>query len=349
MSKFSDEQTDRMLRTYYSCKQEEYSFSPPRRRRLTPIIAACLAVAVIAGVCFIPANRPDPDSGFIIVANAETLDEAGLASADEITTDSFVEIRNDSNTMVTFDFDCILDPDAKEFDLTQTYLFHSISMNLDFHVVGEDIESVTYKTNKGIFTLLYCPEGRDSIHNSACVFVGYDSPTTECTIDYDEIEKYQFSFNPIYNDGYSYDFSTKYYSYVNPEDNHHNGFLSTDDLEFSENSEELYEKYGWVSSFGNGIRTSAPTAATREEIDALRAYAVADDMVGFFNYQNKVFERIINEVTIDITVTKTDGTTYTKTMELCYTPDLITNAEGYLEDQTRTLSTGTISARLKAQ
>ncbi|MBQ8001782.1 MAG: hypothetical protein IJ298_11430 [Ruminococcus sp.] len=345
MSKFSEEQTDKMLRTYHACMPDTYSFRKPRKTHLTSVIAACIAILLIAGVCFIPGALSHSDSGFIIVANAQALDEAGIASADEITSDAFVEIKSDSYPIVTFDFDCILDPDAKEYDLTQKYLFHAVTMNLDFDVVGEDIETVTYKTNKGVFVLSYSPEGKDS----QCIFAGYDSPTTEYTIDYQERDNYRFSFNPVYDDSYTYDFITKYYSYAyaNPEQNYSHSFCDTDELVYSEDSGDLHAKYGWVSSIGSGYRSSAPTAATEEEINALRAYAKADDMVGFFNCQNKIFERIINEVTIDITVTKTDGSVHTKTLELCYTPDEITSAEGYLDDQTRTYSTGTISAKLK--
>ncbi len=347
MSKYSEEQTDRMLRAYHANMSDTYTFTPVRKVRLPQIVAACVALLLIAGVCFIPAHQLGTDSGFIIVANAQSLDEAGIASADEITSDAFVEIKSDSYPVITFDFDCILDPDAKEYDLTQKYLFHAITMNLDFDVVGEDIETITYKTNKGVFVLSYHPDGKDSYYNNKCIFVGYDSPTTEHTINYEDQDKYQFSFNPVYDDSYSYDFVTKYYSYANPEQNYSHSFSDKDELVFSEDSGELNAKYGWVSSYGSGYRSSAPTAATDEEIEALRAYAKADDMVGFFNYQNKVFERIINEVTIDITVTKKNGKSQTQTLELCYTPDIITSAEDYLDDQTRTYSTGTISAKLK--
>lgn len=344
MSNFSEEQTDKMLRTYYANMPDTYSFRNPHKTHFTSVIAACVAILLIAGVCFIPASLSGNDSSFIIVANAQTLDEAGIASADEITSDAFVEIKSESYPIVEFDFDCVLDPDAKEYDLTKKYLFQNVYMNLNLDVVGENIETITYKVNNGAFNMSYCPEKKT---DSKFFFVGYNHPHTEYTIDYSERDNYQLTVYPVYNGDYTYNRVTKYYSYANSEEHTHHGFLDSDELVFSDNSDELHAKYGWVSSIGSGYKSSAPTAATEEEIEALRAYAKADDMVGFFNYQNKVFERIINEVTIDITVTKTDGSTETKTLELCYTPDVITSAEGYLDDQTRTYSTGTISARLK--
>lgn len=346
MSKFSQEQTDEMLRTYYNSMPDTYTYTPKHKTRLPQVVAACIAILLVAGVCLIPETLSGSDSGFIIVANAQTLDEAGIASADEVTADTFAEIKSNSYPIVEFDFDYVLDPDAKEYDLTQKYLFQTIFMNLHLDVVGDDIETVTYKASKGAFNVTYFyPEDKDARYSF--FYTGYDYPKTEYTIPYDEQDRYQFTFTPVYDSGYTYEAITKFYSYANPEQNSSHSFCDTDELVFSEDSGELKAKYGWVSSYGSGYRSSAPTAATQEEIETLRAYAKADDMVGFFNYQNKVFERIINEVTIDITVTKTDGSTHTKTLELCYTPDEITSAEGYLDDQTRTYSTGTISARLK--
>lgn len=344
MSKYSMEQTDKMLRTYHTCMPDTYSFRKPSKTHFTSVIAACVAILLIAGACFIPASFSGNDSSFIIVANAQTLDETGIASADEITPDAFVEIKSDSYPIVEFDFDCVLDSDAKEYDLTKKYLFHTVYMNLNLDVVGENIETITYKVNNGAINLTYCSEEGT---NSKFFHTGYDHPHTEYTIDYADRDRYHLTFHPIYDSNYTYERVTKFYSYANPEQNYSHSFCDTDELVYSEDSEELHAKYGWVSSYGSGYISSAPTAATEEEIESLRAYATADNMVGFFNYQNKVFERIINQVTIDITVTKTNGKTETKTLELCYTPDEITSAEGYLDDQSRTYSTGTISAKIK--
>lgn len=340
MNKFTDEKIHQLLRDYHQNMHTEYTFIKKRKLNPIPVIAACLAVILVIGACLIPAKNAD--TGFIIIANAQTLDEAGIASADEINNDTFVEIKSDSYPLVEFNFDFVLDQNAKEYDLTQRYLFHSVTLKLNLDVVGDDIETITYKANNGVIIPVYCPDGKDA----SAFILGYHSPKAEHTINYDEQNNYIFCFNPVYDSNYNYERITKYYSYTNPEESCHNGLTDNTDIVISEDSDKLNAEYGWVSSFGSGYRNTAPPVATQEEIENLRTFAQADDMVGFFNYQNKIFERIINQVKIDVTVTKKDGTTCTKTLQLCYKPDEITSAEGYLDDLWRTYSKGTVCAKL---
>lgn len=344
MSKFTDEQTDKMLRTYHSHKQEVYKFSRQRKLHLTSAIAACIAILIIAGICFIPTGNSNP--GFSIVANALTLDEEGIASADELNNETFVEIKSVSYPIVDFNFDCILNENAEDFNLTQKYLFQTIFMNLHLDVVGDNIETVTYKTNKGAFNVSYFyPEQKDSRYKA--FITGYDHSTTEYTFDYEKRDQYQFTFTPVYDDSVNVERVTKYYSYLNDTDSAEDRFSNPDNLVFSEDSGALNAEYGWVSSIASGYKGISTLAVTQEELNTLKSYAKADDMVGFFNYQNDIFKRIIDDTVIDITVTRENGSKETKSVELCYTPDVITSTEGYLKDQTRTFSTGTISAKIK--
>ena len=70
-------------------------------------------------------------------------------------------------------------------------------------------------------------------------------------------------------------------------------------------------------------------------------------MVGFYNYQNQIFKRLVDGTTLDVTVTFKTGESVTKTLELMYTPKEVTDTEFYEDHPSNTLSNGNISARLK--
>ena len=105
MSNINDEKLDKMLKAYCTREEEAFNYTKPKKVKHTALIAACLVLVMLAGICFIPSLIPHKEHNFIIVANAQTLDEAGLASADEITKDIFVELENVSGNLVHFDFD----------------------------------------------------------------------------------------------------------------------------------------------------------------------------------------------------------------------------------------------------
>ncbi len=347
MSNFNDEKLDKMLNAYFTCSDETFTFNKPKKIKRTAIIAACLVLVILAGVVFVPHLFPaNDDSGFIIVANAKSLDEAGLASADEITHDAYVELENPTGNVVTFDYDEILNPNAPEYDLTQRYLFQSFATNLNINVVGEDIKTITYKFNKGAICPVCTPiEHIDDVNNG--VFFAYKHSCTEVTFDKKPDEIFILGFNPVYNPDATYELSRIYYSSPDAIVKYHHSFLSTNRYVFSENYGELEAQYGWEKGLSYGYRSSDPPVANEEEINTLRKLAQADDMLGFFNYQNQIFKRLIDGTTIDITVTYNSGASETKTIELIYTPIEATDIEWYSKEPANTNSNGIISAKLK--
>ncbi len=346
MNKFSDTQIDKLLRDYHSHKKEDYRYKSHRTFPTLSLIAACLAVILIVGICFMP-SKTSPEgisSGFMIVANAQTLDEDGIASADELSSDSYVEIKSTTKPIVEYNFDYILYEDANDFNMIQKHPFQSVYMNLHIDVVGEDIDTITYKMHSGGLNVTYCPPDTDDIRYKH-IFASLGDAKTEFTMDYEERDRYQFSFTPIYLK--NVEWASKSYSYLDYEEYRRTRFDNPENIVVAEDSDELYRQYGWVSSLASGYKGVPYPPMTEQELDTLRSYIKADDMVGFFNYQNKIFERLINGTLIDIIVTKTDGSTETKTVELIYTPDVVTTAEDYIKSPTRTFSTGTISAKIK--
>lgn len=91
------------------------------------------------------------------------------------------------------------------------------------------------------------------------------------------------------------------------------------------------------------------TLATDEEINNLKKYIKNDDMVGFYNYQNQIFKRLFEELTLDITVTLTNGETHTQTVEFLYTPKIIKDKDEIKNHAALSWSSssGTLSAKIK--
>ena len=359
MNNFNDEKIDKMLKAYCTREDETFTFTKPKKVKHSALIAACLVLVILAGIIFIPNLIPHKEHSFIIVANAQTLDEEGIASADEINHDFFVkcaEIR--SSNQIDFDFDEILYTGATEYDLVKRYLFHSIQTRLDLSVQGENISKVTYEVSKGGLGLLYYggdradlndPEIAKSIRNSW--YFAYEAAKTKQTIKYKDQEIATIGYSSVFDPNVKYESINKYFSSPDPVAMQHHYYLETDEYIYSENYDEL-KQYGRVEMLGYGYRTPTPTDVTEEEKKILTEYAAADDMRGFFNYQNEIFKRILEDVEIYVTATFTDGTKQTKTLELQYTPDYITeqdwnNDHWYLHNQWNSYSRGDICARLK--
>lgn len=348
MSNFNDDKLDKMLKAYCTRKTENYTFKKPRYRKVkyTAIIAACIAILLLTGTILTPAVTENNSQNFIIVTNTKAFSESDLASADEITSDTYVQLTSLGGNYVQYDFDEILNSDAPQYNMIQSYLFHTISKHLDIRVVGENIETVTYKTNQGAMNLIYCDDiNCDHKHNEHALF-GYDIALQEYTASYEQHQHLYLCFTPVYSPDSTYKQNTLSYAYADPNAMHHHYFMDSNEYVYSFDSDELHRQYGWVSGIGLGVSSSAPTVVTDEEKEALKAYTSADDMVGFFNYQNKIFKRLIDGATIDIIVTKTNGTSETKTLELMYVPDEVTSSEWYLDNQYSTYSTGEIYAKL---
>ena len=353
MSNINDEKLDKMLKAYCNPDTETFTFKKPKKLKHTALIAACLVLVMLAGIIFIPNLLPKKEHSFIIVANAQSLDEEGLASADEITTDFFVELENVCGNLVEFDFDEILWEDAPEYDLTKNLLFLEFITNLNINVAGEDIKTVTYKFNSGAFSPTHINVRKDEEHLETLnhtLIVGHDRIRTEYTYDYDKDYLIQLTYNPVYNPDATYEGAARYFSSPYEYAKNFHGYGNTESYVYSENKEELVEKYGWAKTIDSGYRCSAPTVVTDEERATLREYAIADDMIGFFNYQNQIFKRLIDGATVDVTVTFNTGEKQTKTLELMYTPKELTSedwyVEWYMDHPSNTPSNGNISAKL---
>lgn len=347
MNNIPDEKLDSMLRAYCQRETKTYTYHKPNKLRFTAIAAACLVLVIMAGVIFVPHLFPaNAGSGFIIVANAQTLDEAGTASGDEITTDNQVILENVSRNYITYDFDEILYEDAYGYDVAKKYLFHSFSTNLNINVVGEDIKSITYDFNKGAFNAVISPiEYSDDVKKDNFLFT-YSHCLPRYTFNCKENEIIILCFNPVYNPDATYKLSRMYYS--SPDDivRCYHTFLPTTNYVYSESYEELVSTYGWAQDLCFGYRSSDPSVVTDEEKATLKAYAEADDMISFFNYQNQIFKRLVDGTEIDITVTYNSGDYETKTLVLTYNPIEVTDIEWYTDNPANFI-TGNISAILK--
>ena len=292
-------------------------------------VAMVAALVLVFTVIFIPSNNSK--SSFVIIANAEsTADSAtpdsDTATGDELNTESFVELKSEEPNYIYYNFNYILDENAEDTDLVRKYLFHSFNKYLNITVEGNDIETITYKINNGSlssYTLTHVSDTQKTIH----VKNTSSQMQTEMTIDYDKQDITSFKFNP-----------------VTSQDDFH---CNLDKFMVTDTGEVTNESFG-SSIIGYGHKDNN-TLATREEIKMLRKYIKNDDMVGFYNYQNQIFKRLIDGITLDITVTKTNGKIETQTLEFLYTPDLIEELPEYNDaiEKNQTLSTGTLSARIK--
>ena len=338
MNKYTDDKIDNMLKVYCTREEEAYTFRMPSPGiGFKSIIAAVIAIVLLTGVCFLPNLFSNEDSGFVIVANATTLDKSGISSADEITTDNFVTLKSKSSNIVFFDFDEIINADAPQDDLVRKYLFQSFAQNLHIDVVGEDIETITYTPSQGVLSVLKCSSADQRYK---CLVFDYKTSKESITIDYGEQDLYQIAFNPVYDNNSSY----KEVFYFEGYDKVTEKYYYENKNYYEEN--EGNKPYDIVSEVGRGYRSEAKPVATEEEIAKLSQYSKENDMESFFALQNKIFERLVNDVTIDVTVTKTNGSIHTKTLQLCYIPCDSPEYEDYKELQYVSPSTGTISAKI---
>lgn len=332
MSKFKDK-IDSELRYLHTTDSASDIISKAESK--TKIITFKRAVAMVAAlvlvftVIFIPAKNNK--NSFIIIANAEsTADDAtpdeGKFSGDVLNTEEFVEIYSNEPNYIQYNFNYILDENAEITDLDRRYLFHSFNKYLNITVEGDDIETITYKVNNGSlsgYTMLHSDRNVKKIHvkNTSADF------ETEMSINYDQQDKTQFRFNPITStDDFHCDIPSA---------------VVTDKGELiTESTSDYVIGYGFIDD---------NTLATEEEIKTLRQYIKADDMVGFYNYQNQIFKRLIDGIALDITVTKSNGKTETQTLEFLYTPDVLEELPKYTDatEKQQTLSTGTLSAKIK--
>ncbi len=307
-----------------------------------PKVAAVAAViALIFSMILIAPNNTAPDNknSFTIIANAKSSSEDSVAG-EKLNTESFVELKSDEDSILEYNFNYVLDENADPSEIAKKYLFHSFSKELDIMVKGDDIETITYKIHKGSFGCVSLT-GEDNHRNISNCGVSFGDNNSEFTIKYDDQKHLEYGFNPLENsDGKFYKNRCTLLS---------TGEFSTETITTNDPSYIV----------GSGYKDQY-TLATKEEIETLRKYAKSDDMVGFYNYQNQIFKRLIDGITLDITITKTNGKTETQTIEFLYTPDTLDKTKydriisernstppSIYFDNMLTLSTGTISARIK--
>lgn len=132
-------------------------------------VAACMALIVTA-IIAIPRFSPMQENSFAIIANAQT------ASPDELSEKNFITLPNIA---------------WENFSLSRERFALPIAFNLS--VKGEDIDTVTYKMNSGVFEVYSsCKEAKErkKVKNTEYYtwFPGYDS-VSEFTVDYNNQSK----------------------------------------------------------------------------------------------------------------------------------------------------------------
>lgn len=284
--------------------------------------AAAIVLILLVGICFFPFNNKTQNNGFIITAGAT-----------EISEDSFVVISSDDSNYIKFNFNYVLDENSPSTDITKKYLFHSLEKALNLEITGKDIDTITYKINKGSLTAYNYASTEDGgsvtqIKNT------YSERDTQFTINYDEQKNWTFAVNSSYPNNDFHFNTTNYFALAGT------GEITT--------HEELKPEET-ASPIAYGYKDNSRSLATEKEIEMLQAYISANDMIGFYNYQNTIFKRIFDEITIDITITKHDGTTETQTLQLCYTPTEVTSLKSTSSKHSNTLSKGTLSAKIIAE
>lgn len=292
------------------------------------IAAAAIVLVLLAGVYFAPSLFSNKENSFTIYAGAE-----------ELSSKYFVDLNSNDPNYINFNFNYILDETAEPTDITKRYLFHSFEKKLDLTVKGEDIETITYKINQGSITASKYDQtnGKNGILSFKNTYSNTDS---SIVVDYTDQSNWNFSFNPVMPGAEFYSHKQTYIALAGT------GRITTikEFAVLDDNGMLLEVKdHEYICT---GYMLSDAPLATEEEIEKLRSYAKADDMIGFYNYQNEIFKRIIDEITLSVIVTKTDGTTETKTVQLCYTPTEVTSLENLSDSPSETLSNGTISAKL---
>lgn len=325
---------------------------PAHKPYVPRLVAAMIALILIATVCFVPGlinNNEESKYSFVVYAGAQ-----------EIPQNKFVVINDDETNFVHFDFNKILDENADPADITKKYLFHSLRKDFKLKIEGENIEHFEYHINKGILTeyeqLYYTnpsnygePAGIDSDFSYSID----GKPENIILADYRTQNNVTYSINPVC--------PTNPFTLMcmnKPELTSYIALPTTGNIVTDKNFKLYYpdklhvdaESLGY-NPIAYGFRTDDKSAATDEEIAKLREYAKADDMVGFYNYQNQIFKRLFDEVYIDILVYKTKNTEpyyYYEfvRLEFCYNPIEVTDKDIASANHSETLSKGTLSARL---
>lgn len=296
---------------------------------LPRLVAAAIVLVLLAGICFAPYLFKNEENSFIIYAGAEELSDK-----------YFVDLNSNDPNYIKFDFNQILDENAEPTDITRRYLFHSFEKKLDLTVKGENIKYITYKINKGSLTATIRKDLLGTGQSGLGIMNSFGEDDSIIKINYADQKDTTFSFNFAVPKDNFFSGSPEHYSAIADTGE----IVKVNDVVILENN--VFEALPEYNAIAAGYKYDCTPLATEEEIEKLREYIYADDMIGFYNYQNQIFKRIIDEITIDITITKTDDSTETKTLQLCYTPTEVTSAERTNTNHSYTLSNGTLSAKL---
>lgn len=312
--------------------EEEIIKTANRKPAFSPLLpriaAAVLVLVLLCGICFMPNLFGKDKNSFTIYAGAEELNDK-----------YFVDLNSNDPNYIKFDFNQILDETAEPTDITRRYLFHSFEKKLDLKVVGEDIKDITYKINKGSLTAVIIKD-LGTGHSEFGIKNSFGEDDSIIKIKYADQKDTIFSFNFAVPKDDMFSGTPEHYSAVADTGE----IVKVKDVVILENN--VFEALPEYKAIAAGYKYDCVPLATEEEIEKLREYIYADDMIGFYNHQNQIFKRIIDEITIDITITKTDNSTETKTLQLCYTPIEVTSAERTNTNHSYTLSNGTLSAKL---
>ncbi len=316
------------------------AFSP----LLPRVAAAVLVLVLLCGICFMPNLFGKDKNSFTIYAGAEELNDK-----------RFVVISDDEDNFIHFDFNKILDENADLTDITRRYLFYSFEKRFNLRIEGENIYNVKYFINNG--TLVGYEKSVPNKHGDYGVsfwstYTKNGERNNGIYIGYDRQSRATFSLTPTepLNDCVRFLHQLKDMPpYIALKDS---GKIVTDDNFNNYFPDQIHvdaEAFGH-SPIAYGFKSETPSIATDEEIQKLREYLNADDMTGFYNFQNQIFKRIIDKIQIDAIIYTNSARNQFEivTIQLCYNPITVTEEDlkGRSNNHSESLSKGTVSAKL---
>ena len=308
------------------------------------LIAAALVIAIIAGIIFVP---PLFDQG-------SDYSFAVYAGAVEITDDKFVVIDSDASNFVKFNFLEELDETADPTEITKKYLFHSFEKTFKLKISGENIDGFIFLVNNGSLTcyqLIDSEENYSETLEVSNIDNSYYKEFSHIMLPYYQQNNLVFKINPVCpTDGltrlaYGLNELTPYIALADT------GEVVTDEKfrEMLPHKNHFDAEALGYSPIAYGYNYLLPRTVTGEEMEKLKEFAKADDMVGFYNYQNQIFKHLIDQMSVDILVRKNDQSKYyyeTVRLQFCYNPIEVTENDVASSNHSESLSKGTLSAML---
>lgn len=309
------------------------------------LIAATLVIAIIAGIFFVPSLFDTGSKyGFTV-----------YAGENELNSKNFVVISDEEENLIHFDFNKILDENANSKDITRRYLFGSFEKRFKLKIEGENIYNISYRINKGSLSAYeksYDQHGETYNVTYKDTYTKNGVYQNSIYLGCDRQDNFTFSLTPAepLNNGvrmhYNLESLTPYIALPDT------GEVITDenfDHYFPDQIHVNAEALGYTP-IAYGFKSDSESLATEEEIAKLTEYAKANDMISFYNYQNQIFKRIIDEIELHVFVwTNESRTEYEPVIiELKYNPIEVTEADlkNASPNHSHSLSKGTLSAKL---